>query len=148
MRLKLYVANIYLKFLLTIQLNLCLTSTYSVQYNGKHYKQLHGTAMGPPVSVVAEIAKHRGTSPSYIYANYIPLRLRYVDYTFTAVYKDEIDDFHEPFNRQNTDIQFTKKIEENGNTAWSPATTTDYERHFTENHTHDLTDHDVTYVYR
>ena len=33
-------------------LNLCLTSTY-FQYNGKHYKQLHGTAMGSPVSVVA-----------------------------------------------------------------------------------------------
>ena len=32
-------------------LNLCLTSTY-FQYNGKHYKQLHGTAMGLPVSVV------------------------------------------------------------------------------------------------
>ena len=36
-------------------LNLCLTSTY-FQYNGKHYKQLHGTAIGSPVSVVvAEI---------------------------------------------------------------------------------------------
>ena len=36
-------------------LNLCLTSTY-FQYNGKHYKQLDGTAMGSPVSVVvAEI---------------------------------------------------------------------------------------------
>ena len=36
-------------------LNLCLTSTY-FPYNGKHYKQLHGTAMGSPVSVVvAEI---------------------------------------------------------------------------------------------
>ena len=36
-------------------LHLCLTSTY-FQYNGKHYKQLHGTAMGSPVSVVvAEI---------------------------------------------------------------------------------------------
>ena len=36
-------------------LNLCLTSTY-FQYNGKHYKQLHGTAMRSPVSVVvAEI---------------------------------------------------------------------------------------------
>ena len=62
MWLKHFVANIYLEFLLTIlppkQLFLCLTSisTYSVQYNGKHYKQLHGTAMGPPVSVaVAEI---------------------------------------------------------------------------------------------
>ena len=32
-------------------LNLCLTSTY-FQYNGKHYKQLHGTAMGSPVSAV------------------------------------------------------------------------------------------------
>ena len=36
-------------------LNLCLTLTY-FQYKGKHYKQLHGTAMGSPVSVVvAEI---------------------------------------------------------------------------------------------
>jgi len=32
-------------------LDLCLTSTY-FQYNSKHYKQLHGTAMGLPVSVV------------------------------------------------------------------------------------------------
>ena len=36
-------------------LNLCLASTY-FQYNDKHYKQLHGTAMGSPVPVVvAEI---------------------------------------------------------------------------------------------
>jgi len=35
--------------------DLCLTSTY-FQYNGKHYKELHGTAMGWPASVVvAEI---------------------------------------------------------------------------------------------
>ena len=41
-------------------LNLCLTSTH-FQYNGKHCKQLQGTAMGSPVSVCR--AKHRGTSP-------------------------------------------------------------------------------------
>ena len=98
MRLKLYVANIYLEFLLTIQLNLCLTSTCSVQYNGKHYKQLHGTAMGPPVSVVAEIQVMQDIEEQVLatYTRTILLRLPYVDYTFTAVYKDEIDDFHEP----------------------------------------------------
>ena len=36
-------------------LKLCLESTF-FQYNGRHYKQLHGTAMGSPASVVvAEI---------------------------------------------------------------------------------------------
>ena len=42
-------------------LNLCLTSAY-FQYNGKHYKQVHGKATGSPVSVVvAEIVmQHRG----------------------------------------------------------------------------------------
>ena len=38
-------------YLQTDQLNLCFTSTY-FHYNGKHYKQLHGAAMGSPVSVV------------------------------------------------------------------------------------------------
>ena len=47
-------------------------------------------------------------------AHFIPLWLRYVDDTFTAVHKDEIDTFHEHLNRQNPHIQFTKEIEENG----------------------------------
>ena len=38
-------------------MNLCLTSTY-FQYNGKHYKQLLGSAMGsPPVSVAVALQK-------------------------------------------------------------------------------------------
>ena len=48
------------------------------------------------------------------YTRTVPLWLRYVDDTFTAVHKDGIDDFHEHLNRQNVDIQFTKEIEENG----------------------------------
>ena len=44
----------------------------------------------------------------------LPLWLRYINDTFIAVHKDEIDDFHEHLNRQNADIQFTKEIEENG----------------------------------
>ena len=76
-------------------LNLCLTSTY-FQYNGKHYKQLHGTAIGSPVSVVvAEIVMQNikesalSTCPQTI-----PLWLRYVDDTFVAVRHNEINAFH------------------------------------------------------
>ena len=96
-------------------LNLCLTSTY-FQYNGKHYKQLHGTAMGSPVSVfVAEIIMQNIEEQALAtYVRTVPLWLRYVDDTFTAVHKDGIDDFHEHLSRQNADIQFTKEIEENG----------------------------------
>ena len=93
-----------------------------VQYkNGKKklYKQLHGTAMGSSVSVVvAEIvmqhvekralANCRLTIPLWLMTRY-----RYVDDTFTAVHKDEIDAFHDHLNEQNADIQFTKGIEEN-----------------------------------
>ena len=58
----------------------CLTSTY-FQYNGKLYKQLHGTAMGSPVSVVvAEIVEHRGKRPFDLPTNdtaFVTLRWRY-----------------------------------------------------------------------
>ena len=43
----------------------------------------------------------------------IPLWLGYVDDTFSAVLKDEIDDFHEHLDKQNADKQFTKESEEN-----------------------------------
>ena len=68
-------------------LNLCLTSTY-FQYNGKHYKQLHGTAMGSPVSVVvAEIVMHHVEERANSTCRQtIPLWLRYFDDTFTAVH--------------------------------------------------------------
>jgi len=101
-------------------LNLCLTSTY-FQYNGKQNKELHGTAMGSPVSIVAAeiVMQHVEESALGSVATCrqtILLWLRYVDNTFTAVHKDEdeIDDFHDHLNEQNADIQFTKEIEENG----------------------------------
>ena len=96
-------------------LNLCLTSIY-FQYNGKHYKQLHGTAMDSPVSVVvAEIVMQNIEEQALAtYKRTLPLWLRYADDTFAAAHKEEIDDFHEHLNRQNADKQFTKEIEENG----------------------------------
>ena len=106
-------------------LNLCLTSTY-FQYNGKHYKQLHGTAMGSPVSVVvAEIVMQNVEEQALAtHTRTVRLWLRYVDDTFTAVHKDGIDDFHDHLNRQNADVQFTKEIEENGKNDYLQQTDT------------------------
>ena len=94
-------------------LNLCLTSTY-FQYNGKHYKQLHGTVMGSPVSVVVAelVVQHVEERALATCRQTIPLWLCYVDDTFIAVHKDELDDFHDHLNEQNADIQFTKEIED------------------------------------
>ena len=96
-------------------LKLCLTCSF-FQYNDKHYKQLHGTAMGSTVSgVVAEIVMQNIEKQALAtYKETLPLWLRYVDDTFTAVHKDEIDFLHEHLNKQNTYIQFTREIEENG----------------------------------
>ena len=48
------------------------------------------------------------------YQQTLPIWLCYVDDTFTIVYQDEINTFHEHLNEHNPDIHFTKKIEENG----------------------------------
>ena len=67
--------------------------------------------MGSPVSVVMQHVEERALESC---PQMIPLWLRYVDDTFIAVHKDEIEDFHDHLNEQNADIQFTKAIEENG----------------------------------
>ena len=77
---------------------------------------VHGTAMGSLVSiVVAEIVMQSIEEQALTtYKQTVPLWLGYVNDTFTAVHKDEIDAFHKHLNRQNTDIQFTREVEENG----------------------------------
>ena len=86
-------------------LNLCLTLTY-FQYKGKHYKQLHGAAMGLPVSViVAEIVmQHVEKCDLATCRQTIPLWLCYVDNAFIAVHKDKIDTFHDHLNKQSANI--------------------------------------------
>ena len=80
---------------------LCLNSTY-FQYNGKHYKQLHGTAMGSPVSViVVEIVMQAFEERAIATYQQTPICLRYVDETFTIVHQDETNTFHEHLNEQN-----------------------------------------------
>ena len=61
--------------------------------------------MGNSASVVvAEIVMQNIEEQALAtYKRTIPLWLRYVDDRFTAVHKDEIDDFHEHLNRQNAE---------------------------------------------
>ena len=72
--------------------------------------------MGSPVSIVmAEIVMQNIKEQALAtYSETLPLWLCYVDDTITAVQESKIDEFHEHLNNQNTNIQFTKEIEENG----------------------------------
>ena len=67
-----------------------------LQYKGKHYEQLHGTCIDSPVSVVVveTVMQNIEEEALATYTRTLPLRLRYVDDTSTAVHKDGIDDFH------------------------------------------------------
>ena len=72
--------------------------------------------MGLPVSVVVTeiVMQHVEECTFATCQQTIRLWLCYVDNTFTAIHKDENDDFHDHLNEQNPDIQFTKEIKENG----------------------------------
>ena len=98
---------------------LCLQSTF-FQYDGNFYQQLHGTAMGSPVSVVvAEIVMQRLEEKALAtYTNPPPFWFRYVDDTLTSLHKDEKNNFLEHLNQQNPSIQFTIEPELNGKIAF------------------------------
>ena len=65
--------------------------------------------------VVAEIVMQNIEEQALAtYNEILPLWLRYVDDTITGVHENKIDEFHEHLNEQNTNIQFTEEIEENG----------------------------------
>ena len=72
--------------------------------------------MGSPVSVVVvEIVMQNIEEQALAtYSETLPLLLRYFDDTITAVHENKIDEFHKHLNERNTNVQFTKEIEENG----------------------------------
>ena len=78
--------------------------------------------MGSSVSVVVTeiVMQNIEEQALATYSETLPLWLRYVDDTITAVHENKIDEFHEHLNEQNTNIQFTKEIEENGTFPWLP----------------------------
>ncbi|CAB4042700.1 Hypothetical predicted protein, partial [Paramuricea clavata] len=100
-------------------LTLCLESTF-FHCDGNFYQQLHGTAMGSPVSVVvAEIVMQRLEEKELAtYPNPLPFWYRYVDDTITSLKKDEKVDFLNHLNQQNPSIQFTIEPEKNGQLAF------------------------------
>ena len=87
----------------------CLNST-EFSYNNKYYRQIHGTAMGSPISVavanlVMEVIESRALSTFFE-----PPRIfkRYVDDTICVIKKNNIDDFHKHLKEQDKDnIDFT-----------------------------------------
>ena len=89
----------------TYWLHLCSTSTY-FQYYSKHYKQLHGTAIGSSVSVVVAEIVVRNIKEQAVatYSETLSLWLRYIDDTIPAVHKNKMNEFHEHLNKQNTSI--------------------------------------------
>ena len=69
--------------------------------------------MGSPVSVIVTeiVMQHVEEHALSTCRQTIPLWLRYIDDTFSAVHKDEIGAF---CNHYNTGIHLTKEIKENG----------------------------------
>ena len=93
-------------------LKLCLIATYFA-FRDSFYEQVHGTAMGSPVSVVVadlvmEDVQQRALRT---YPNPPKFWKRYVDDTCCILRSDLVDDFHSHLNTIETTIQFTLEIE-------------------------------------
>ena len=96
-------------------LDFTLSNNYFV-YNNCIYKQVHGCAMGSPVSpivanlcmeVVEELAINTSTVTPRIWK-------RYVDDSFVIIKKDAVSSFHDTLNSIDPKIAFTIEEENNG----------------------------------
>ena len=96
-------------------LDFTLSNNYFV-YNNCIYKQVHGCAMGSPVSpivanlcmeVVEELAINTSTVAPRVWK-------RYVDDSFVIIKKDAVSSFHDALNSIDPKIAFTIKEENNG----------------------------------
>lgn len=89
-------------------LSFCLTTT-EFQCRGKYYRQIHGTAMGSPVSVVVAnlVMEHLETRAIATFPKQPTLYRRYVDDIACIMNKDDVTSFHNHLNAQDPNIKFT-----------------------------------------
>ena len=95
-------------------LSLCLNATY-FSFGGTFYKQVNGTAMGSPVSVVVanlvmEHIEDRALSTS---PGKVRFWKRYVDDVCCSLPKQDVTSFLSHLNSMDTSIQFTCEVEDN-----------------------------------
>ena len=89
-------------------LTFCLDTT-EFQCKGKFYRQVHGTAMGSPVSVVVSnlVMESLENKALMTYPNPPRVYKRYVDDIACVINKADIVNFHKHLNSQDRNIQFT-----------------------------------------
>ena len=91
---------------------ICLKATYS-SFGKKIFKQIFGTAMSSPVSVVVAnlVMEDVETRAIKIFAHPPTLWLRYVDDTFVNIEKKFLNIFFDHINNLEPSIKFTMEIE-------------------------------------
>ena len=94
-------------------LEVCLRCTYFV-YNGIFYQQIHGAAMGSPVSpIVCNLYMEHLEQIAIETAPHSPMWwFRYVDDTHTKLKKQHAQEFTDHLNSLDPDIKFTTEGEE------------------------------------
>ena len=103
------------RVIVRIRWEIVLSNNYFM-FNDKIYKQIHGYAMGSPVSPVVANLCMEDIEESAIIASTVPPKVwkRYVDDSFCIIKKDEIPTFHNTLNSMDPHISFTIEQENNG----------------------------------
>jgi len=93
-------------------LDFVLTNNY-FKYDGHHYKQIFGCAMGSPISpVLADLVIEVIEETAITTALHPPKWwFHYVDDSHACLKKDKVDAFHQHLNSINDNIQFTLELE-------------------------------------
>ena len=100
---------------ITSLLNFVLSNNYFV-YNDTIYKQIHGCAMGSPVSPVVANLCMEEIEKTAIDSTPVPPKVwkRYVDDSFCVIKRNAVSSFHDSLNSVDQHISFTIEHESNG----------------------------------